>query len=142
MLAELQAAVASALRDGAPPAGVDVRRLAHARRALVAKRSRTAAHLLPRLHEALGERWHPSFREHALHYSPCGLLHHVDDAWAFALGLQRQGSREVRAAASQDLRQLRARFVRGRRRDAYRIRPRDGGRRTVVGSLLRALRRS
>jgi hypothetical protein len=139
MLAELQAAVASALRGGVPPAGVDAVRLAHARRALAGKRSRAAARLLPELQAELGQNWRAAFRVHAGVYSPCGLLHHIDDAWQFALAMRDHTAAGVRLAAARDLRRLRGQFLRSRRRDAHRIRVRNRGLSLDASGALRAL---
>lgn len=114
-LAELQRRLAAALTGTGPgPEGMEPAVLERARRSLVAKRQRAAAHLLPRLLEALGERWPERFAAHAERYTPLGLLYHVDDAWELADALARGDEREIARAARDDLVGLRLRWVRER----------------------------
>jgi hypothetical protein len=94
-----------------------------------AKRRRAAGHLLPRLRNALGSSWADRFQEHAARYTPAGMLHPVDDAWAFAERLERAShGRDLRLwrAAHDDLVSLRLCYVRDPRQEALRIRERHG----------------
>jgi hypothetical protein len=112
-LADLQRDLAAALAGPSPgPAGMDGEALARARRGLESKRRRAAAHLLPRLREALGEDWAERFGGHASAYAPAGLLPAVDDAWELAAALARDPERAVALAARDDLAILRLRWVR------------------------------
>jgi hypothetical protein len=107
----------------------ELERRLDARDPLEAMRRRAAGHLLPRLRNALGPSWAERFREHAARYMPAGMLHHVDDAWAFAERLEREShGRDPRLwrATHDDLVSLRLRFVRDPRQEAFRIRERRG----------------
>lgn len=96
--------------------------------AVEAKRRRAAGHLLPRLRTCLGaQTWVTLFHEHIQRYTPAGMLHHVDDAWAFAEWIERTNvDPAVYRAAQDDLVTLRLRYVRDPRQTAYRIRERRG----------------
>jgi len=142
-LHELQRALAASLAapgEAVAPEGCDVSEVARARRALEAKRRRAAAHLLPRSRRALGERWAERFHEHAARYAPCGLLTHVDDAWALAESLAGDGGPALRLAARDDLLGLRLRWVRRPGNgDAGRIGERVAPLIALAGSAPRAL---
>ncbi|HEV2845542.1 MAG TPA: hypothetical protein VG477_11895 [Thermoanaerobaculia bacterium] len=84
-LEDLQRNLAASLAGGRrAPDGVDPKALERTRAALESKRRQAARRLLPRLHAALGPDWSRRFHQHAGIYSPAGMRHHVDDAWAFA----------------------------------------------------------
>lgn len=124
-LADFQRELAASLAGREPvPEGVDPEALARTRGSLEAKRRRVAGHLLPRLRTILGPAWVERFHEHAERYIPMGMLHHVDDAWAFAEELESDPA--LRRAAQDDLVSLRLRYVRDARQDAHRIRERRG----------------
>lgn len=95
---------------------------------LEAKRRRAAGHLLPRLRNSLGAKaWVTLFHEHVATYTPTGMLHHVDDAWAFAESIERTTQEpDVYLAAQDDLVSLRLRYVRDPKQKAFRIRERRG----------------
>ena len=106
----------------------DTGAFAWAQGALEVKRRRAAAHLLPRLRNSLGaQAWVTLFHEHVARYTPAGMLHHVDDAWAFAESIERttQDS-DIYLAAQDDLVSLRLRYVRDPKQQAFRIRERRG----------------
>lgn len=124
-LGDLQRDLAASLAGREPaPEGLDPAAVAWTRDTLESRRRRAACHLLPRLRTALGPSWATRFREHAERYTPAGLLHHVDDAWAFAETMEREPG--LRQAAQDDLVSLRLRYVRDPRQDAHRIRERRG----------------
>jgi hypothetical protein len=129
-LGDLQKDLAASLAGQRPaPEGLDAEALARARGALEAKRRRAAGHLLPRLRNALGSAWAVRFQAHAARYTPAGMLHHVDDAWAFAEALERElhgRDPQLWRALHDDLVALRLRFVRDSRQQALRIRERRG----------------
>ena len=106
----------------------DTGAFAWAQGALEVKRRRAAAHLLPRLRNSLGaQAWVTLFHEHMARYTPAGMLHHVDDAWAFAESIERTDQDpNVCLAAQDDLVSLRLRYVRDPRQKAFRIRERRG----------------
>src|SRR5262245_51545135 len=115
-LADLQRQLAASLAGrGDAPAGLDPAEIDRARRSLESKRRRAAGHLLPRLHQALGDAWAARFHQHATAYVPTGMLHHVDDAWELAATLRRHPDRRVAHAAHDDLVMLRLRYRRNRR---------------------------
>jgi hypothetical protein len=137
-LAELQLALAASLTGGpaaAPPEGCAPGAVARARQALEAKRRRAARHLLPRTAAALRGDWEMCFRRHAGRFTPSAVLYHVDDAWELAARLAGAARRpaggarsggwapgpEVRAAARDDLVELRLRYARRRRPGSGRI---------------------
>lgn len=101
---------------------------------LESKRRSAAAHLLPRLRNALGESWRTCFRDHAARYTPPGPplsntpIDPVDDAWEMAESLLRHPDPRVACAAHDDLVVLRLRFERDRRAGTAteRIRERRG----------------
>jgi hypothetical protein len=126
-LAEIQRRLASSLagREDAP-AGLDPEEIERARNALESKRRQAAGHLLPRLRTALGTDWSRRFHEHARGYVPTGNLHHVDDAWELAATVLKEGDPELAPAAHDDLLALRLRWVRDPRKEALRIRERQG----------------
>lgn len=124
-LADLQRELAAKLAGRETPGIPDSPALARARRSLLAKRRRAARHLLPRLHNALGDRWEERFQAHATRYTPAGLLHHVDDAWELAEVISREDP-ALRNAALDDLLALKLRWARNRKADAERIRERRG----------------
>ena len=112
-LADLQRDLAAALAGQSPGLeGMNADALARARRGLESKRRRAAAHLLPRLRTALGDRWAERFGRHAAAYAPAGLLPAVDDAWELAAVLRRDPEPAVALAARDDLAILRLRWVR------------------------------
>lgn len=124
-LADLQKSLAARLAGGGPaPEGLAEGAVERTRRALVAKRRQAAAHLLPRLRAALGPAWAERFGLHAAGYTPCGLLHHVDDAWELAETVARAQDRRLATAAHDDLAILRLRYARSRSDGAHRIRER------------------
>ena len=128
-LADLQKSLAAGLTGpaGESPDGLAGDALERWRRALTAKRRQAAGHLLPRLRAALGPAWGERFALHAAGYTPCGLLHHVDDAWELAAAVSRSlkdPDRTAAAAAHDDLVALRLRWARSRRAGAHRIRER------------------
>lgn len=124
-LRDLQRDLAASLAGRQPaPQGLDPAAVAWTRDSLESKRRRAACHLLPRLKSALGPGWAARFHEHAARYAPAGMLHHVDDAWAFAEEAERDPA--LRQAAQDDLVALRLRYVRDPRQDAHRIRERRG----------------
>jgi hypothetical protein len=127
-LGEVQRDLAVRLTNRQPaPEGFDSGAFAWAQDGLEAKRRRAAGHLLPRLRNALGAAWGPRFHEHTERYSPKGMLHHVDDAWAFAEAIERESlDPDLRLAAQDDLVSLRLRYVRDPRQEAFRIRERRG----------------
>jgi hypothetical protein len=106
----------------------DTGAFAWAQGTLEAKRRRAAGHLLPRLRNSLGAKaWVTLFHEHAAAYTPAGMLHHVDDAWAFAESIERTTQDpDVYLAAQDDLVSLRLRYVRDPKQKAFRIRERRG----------------
>ena len=110
------------------PEGFDTGAFAWAQGALEAKRRRAAGHLLPRLRNSLGvQAWVNLFHEHIATYTPAGMLHHVDDAWAFAESIERTTLHpDVHLAAQDDLVSLRLRYVRDPKQKAFRIRERRG----------------
>jgi hypothetical protein len=110
------------------PDGFDTGAFAWAQGALEAKRRRAAGHLLPRLRNILGaQAWVTLFHEHVALYTPAGMLHHVDDAWAFAESVERTTQNpDVYLAAQDDLVSLRLRYVRDPKQKAFRIRERRG----------------
>ena len=123
-LAERQAGLALRL-TGDPAAEADPPfRLAA--RALVQKRMRAVAHLLPRTRREAGPEWAPLFSVHATTYIPCGLLYHVDDAWEFASAQRHSWNRRIRQAARLDLASLNLTFARSATRGARRMRERTG----------------
>jgi hypothetical protein len=118
-------------RDLAVPDAVqsfDTGAFAWAQGALETKRRRAAGHLLPRLRNSLGaQAWVTLFHEHLARYTPAGMLHHVDDAWAFAESIERTTQdTSVYLAAQDDLVSLRLRYVRDPKQKAFRIRERRG----------------
>jgi hypothetical protein len=125
-LADLQRSLAAGLTGpaGEGPEGLAREALERSRRALTAKRRQAAGHLLPRLRAALGPAWSERFALHAAGYTPCGLLHHVDDAWELAAAVSRARDDPRRRAAHDDLVALRLRYARSRRAGAHRIRER------------------
>lgn len=124
-LDDLQRKLAASLTGRQPaPEGLDPEAVAWTRDSLESKRRRAACHLLPRLKSALGPSWVARFQEHAGRYIPAGMLHHVDDAWAFAETMESDPA--LRQPAQDDLVSLRLRFVRDPRQDAHRIRERRG----------------
>jgi hypothetical protein len=153
-LAELQLALAASLtgRPAAPPPeGCAAGAVARARAALEAKRRRAVRHLLPRTSAALRRGFEECFRQHAGRFTPSAMLYHVDDAWELAARLAAgaagparlpgdgdQGgggpgawggwaaAPEVRAAARDDLVELRLRYARRRRPGSGRIGERRG----------------
>ncbi|HWM95271.1 MAG TPA: hypothetical protein VN493_31240 [Thermoanaerobaculia bacterium] len=127
-LGDLQRDLAVRLVNHQPaPAGCDSGAFAWSQDSLEAKRRRAAGHLLPRLRNALGISWFPRFREHVERYTPAGMLHHVDDAWAFAEAVERESrDPKLRLAAQDDLVSMRLRYVRDPRQEAHRIRERRG----------------
>jgi hypothetical protein len=138
-LADLQKQLAASLTGrGETPAGLEETAVERARRSLESKRRRVAAHLLPRLRQALGDAWLACFHEHAAAYNPTGMLHHVDDAWELAETLRRHPAPPVARAAHDDLLMLKLRYKRDRRSGAERIRERRG---LVVGLLWTPIRR-
>ena len=106
----------------------DTGAFAWAQDGLEAKRRRAAGHLLPRLRNSLGATaWVTLFHEHVARYTPAGMLHHVDDAWAFAESIERTTQDpSVYVAAQDDLVSLRLRYVRDPKQKAFRIRERRG----------------
>ncbi len=106
----------------------DTGAFAWAQDSLEAKRRRAAGHLLPRLRNSLGaQAWVTLFHEHAARYTPAGMLHHVDDAWAFAESIECTTQEpSVYLAAQDDLVSLRLRYVRDPKQAAFRIRERRG----------------
>ncbi|MFL6200709.1 MAG: hypothetical protein ACJ76J_16160 [Thermoanaerobaculia bacterium] len=110
------------------PQRFDTGAFAWAQGALEAKRRRAAGQLLPRLRNALGvEAWVTRFHEHVARYTPAGMLHQVDDAWAFAESVERTTQDpDLYLAAQDDLVSLRLRYVRDPRQKAFRIRERRG----------------
>lgn len=106
----------------------DTGAFAWAQGTLEVKRRRAAAHLLPRLRNSLGvQAWVTLFHEHMARYTPAGMLHHVDDAWAFAESIEcTTQDPDVYLAAQDDLVSLRLRYVRDPRQKAFRIRERRG----------------
>lgn len=106
----------------------DTGAFAWAQDALEATRRRAAGHLLPRLRNSLGAKaWVTLFHEHMARYTPAGMLHHVDDAWAFAESSERTiQDRDVCLAVQDDLVSLRLRYVRDPKQKAFRIRERRG----------------
>lgn len=106
--------------------GLDPAVLDRARHGLEAKRRQAAAHLLPRLRNALGTSWPTRFHEHAERYTPSGMLHHVDDAWELAETMTRSLDPQIACAAHDDLVSLRLRYTRDRRAGTDRIRERRG----------------
>lgn len=127
-LGDLQRDLAVRLANRQPaPEGFDSGAFAWAQDSLEAKRRRAAGHLLPRLRNALGIAWVARFREHAERYVPAGMLHHVDDAWAFADTIERETrDPRLRRTAQDDLVSMRLRYVRDPRQEAHRIRERRG----------------
>lgn len=127
-LDDLQRKLAASLTGRQPaPEGLDPEAVAWTRDSLESKRRRAACHLLPRLKSALGPSWVARFQEHARTYIPAGMLHHVDDAWAFAESIERTAQDpNVCLAAQDDLVSLRLRYVRDPRQKAFRIRERRG----------------
>lgn len=126
-LEDLQRNLAASLAGGRrAPDGVDPKALERTRAALESKRRQAARRLLPRLHAALGPDWSRRFHQHAGIYSPAGMRHHVDDAWAFAEALLREGDPRLASAARDDLLALRLHWVRDRKKEAGRIRERRG----------------
>ena len=101
-------------------------------KALEAKRRSAAAHLLPRLRNALGESWLSCFRDHAARYNPAGpfgpntTIDPIDDAWELAESQLRHPDPQAACAAHDDLVVLRLRFERDRHGGAERIRERRG----------------
>lgn len=95
---------------------------------LEVRRRRAAGHLLPRLRNSLGAKaWVTLFHEHIARYIPAGMLHHVDDAWAFAESIERTAQdTNVCLSAQDDLVSLRLRYVRDPKKTASRIRERRG----------------
>ena len=120
-LAAPSAARADARGDETTPAVSDSQALRRARLALVEKRSRAAARLLPRSRAVLAGHWRQRFAEHAGDYVPVGLLYHVDDAWAFGLALMADVDAAVRRAAHNDLVSLRLQWKRRPGAQALRI---------------------
>src|SRR5688572_22678346 len=117
-LGELQRSLADSL---AAPAQVVAERpgslsgdgaIRRARSALIDKRARAAARLLPRCRAVLADSWRQRFAHHASVYAPCGLLYHVDDAWALALSLTTADHAALRRAAHDDLVSLRLQWKR------------------------------
>lgn len=128
-LGDLQRDLAVRLANQQPaPQGFDTGAFAWAQGALEVKRRRAAGHLLPRLRNNLGAAtWVALFHEHVARYAPTGMLHHVDDAWAFAESIERATQDEaVYLAVQDDLVSLRLRYVRDPRQKAFRIRERRG----------------
>ena len=128
-LGDLQRDLAVRLASRQPaPEGFDTGAFAWAQDALEAKRRRAAGHLLPRLRNSLGaQAWVTLFHEHVAKYTPAGMLHHVDDAWAFADSIERTTQDpDVYLAAQDDLVSLRLRYVRDPKQKAFRIRERRG----------------
>jgi hypothetical protein len=126
-LDDLQRNLAASLagrRDA--PEGFDARALERTRAALEAKRRQAALDLLPRLRQALGPDWSRRFHQHATVYNPAGMRHHVDDAWAFAEAVRREGDPRLAGAARDDLLAMRLHWVRDPKKDAGRIRERRG----------------
>lgn len=125
-LADLQRALVANLTSprAALPPGCDPGQLARARRSLIMKRAHAAAHLLPALALACGDRWFDHFTDHGYSYAPAGMLYHVDDAWAFALAMARDPERRVARAACDDLANLKRFWTRDQRRSADRVRER------------------
>ncbi len=111
-----------------PVQSFDTGAFAWAQGTLEAKRRRAAGHLLPRLRNSLGAKaWVTLFHEHVATYTPTGMLHHVDDAWAFADSIERTTQApDVYLAAQDDLVSLRLRHVRDPKQKAFRIRERRG----------------
>lgn len=107
---------------------VDTGVFAWAQDAVESKRRRAAGHLLPRLRSTLGAKaWVTLFHDHVQRYTPAGLLHHVDDAWAFAEWIERTTEDpDISLAAQDDLVSLRLRYVRDPKQKTYRIRERRG----------------
>ena len=140
-LGELQRDLAVRLANRQPaPEGFDSGAFAWAQDSLEAKRRRAAGHLLPRLRNALGTSWVLRFRDHAERYMPAGMLHHVDDAWAFAEAIERGTfDPDLRRAAQDDLVLLRLRYVRDPRQDTHRIRERRGPLLAVLHTPQRAM---
>lgn len=103
---------ASLVGAEAPPPVCRPGEVARAGRALVEKRRRAAAHLLPALRRALGGAWPAVFASHVRNYRPTGLRYHLDDAWVFARSRARTGDPVVRRAAAEDLKRLARRFGR------------------------------
>ena len=91
-------------------------------------RRRAAAQLLPRLRIRLGTAaWVDLFHKHVAAYTPVGMLHHEDDAWAFAESVERTTQDpDVYRAVQDDLVSLRLRYVRDPKEKAFRIRKRRG----------------
>ena len=119
------------LQRGFIPSAVpsfDTGAFAWAQGALEAKRRRAAGHLLPRLRNCLGaQAWVTLFHEHIASYTPAGMLHDVDDAWAFAESVERATlDPDVHLSAQDDLVSLRLRYVRDPKQKAFRIRERRG----------------
>lgn len=122
---------ARASRQPAPepaPGGFDTGAFAWAQDELETKRRRAAGHFLPRLRNSLGAKgWVTLFHEHAAAYTPAGMLHDVDDAWALAESVERTTQEpDVYLAAQDDLVALRLRYVRDPKQKAFRIRERRG----------------
>jgi hypothetical protein len=110
------------------PGSFDTGAFAWAQDGLEVRRRRAAGHLLPRLRNSLGAKaWVTLFHEHVARYIPAGMLHHVDDAWAFAESIERTTQEpDVYLAAQDDLVSLRLRYVRDPKQTAFRIRERHG----------------
>lgn len=126
-LDDLQKSLAvSLVGHGHGPEGCDERSLDHLRRSLEAKRRRAAGHLLPRLRNALGIDWPACFHDHAVAYTPSGLLYHVDDAWEMAERLASYPDPQIAGAAHDDLVSLRLRYTRDHRAGGNRIQERRG----------------
>jgi hypothetical protein len=141
-LAARLAGVGSLSGDTPAPEGLAGAAVERARRALVAKRRQAASHLLPRLRAALGPSWAERFSRHAAGYTPCGLLHHVDDAWEMAEAISPGGGpaeRRLAAAAHDDLVILRLRYARDRQAGAHRIRERRSPLLALVRTPVRCL---
>jgi hypothetical protein len=142
-LADLQRELAASLAGRrAVPDGVDPEAHARARGSLEGKRRRAAGHLLPRLQSALGRSWVARFHEHAERYVPVGMLHHVDDSWAFAEQMLREAeNRDPRLwrAAHDDLVSIKLRYARDPRQSALRIQERRGPLVVILGTPQRAV---
>ncbi|HVG08383.1 MAG TPA: hypothetical protein VNM67_11805 [Thermoanaerobaculia bacterium] len=106
----------------------DTGTFAWAQDGLETKRRRAAGHLVPRLRNSLGaQAWVTLFHEHMARYTPAGMLHHVDDAWAFAESIERTTQNpDIYLAGQDDLVSLRLRYVRDPKQTAFRIRERRG----------------
>ncbi len=118
-LAELQAGLA--LRLTSDPAAETDPQLGRAARALQHKRMRAAAQLLPRTRREMESEWARAFLQHAMQYTPGGLLYHVDDAWEFARAQSSSKNRRIRRAARLDLMSLKLRFARSSELGAWRV---------------------